>query len=62
MRRCWNEIVTKEAKVLWTAFIVLLVLWLMGFSIQLGSALIHLLLIVGFGGAGHQPIGRVYPQ
>ena len=40
---------------LWTAFIVILILWLMGCSIQLGWALIHLLLIVGFGGAGHQP-------
>lgn len=44
---------------LWTAFIVLLLLWLMGFSIQAGSALIHLLLAVGFGAAAHQPAVRV---
>ena len=43
---------------LWTAYIVLLMLWLMGLSIELGRALIHLLLFVGFGGAGHQPIER----
>ena len=40
---------------LWTAYTVLLILWLLGFSIQVGWALIHLLLVVGFGGAGHRP-------
>lgn len=47
---------------LWTAFTVILILWLMGFSIQLGWALIHLLLVVGFGDAGHQPTERVPSQ
>jgi hypothetical protein len=31
---------------LWTIFVVLLVLWLLGFSLHLGGALIHLLLVV----------------
>lgn len=35
---------------LWTAFIVLLVLSLMGLSIQLGWILIHFFLAVVFGG------------
>jgi len=32
---------------LWTIFVVLLVLWLLGFSLHVGGALIHLLLVVG---------------
>ena len=32
---------------LWTIFVVLVVLWLLGFSLHLGGSLIHLLLIVG---------------
>jgi hypothetical protein len=32
---------------LWTIFVVLLVLWLLGFSLHIGGALIHLLLVVG---------------
>jgi hypothetical protein len=32
---------------LWTIFIVLLILWLLGFSLHLGGSLIHLLLVVG---------------
>jgi hypothetical protein len=31
---------------LWTIFVVLLILWLLGFSLHFGGALIHLLLIV----------------
>ncbi|MGD1025607.1 MAG: lmo0937 family membrane protein [Candidatus Sulfotelmatobacter sp.] len=30
----------------WTIFVVLLVLWLLGFSLHFGGALIHLLLVV----------------
>ena len=30
-----------------TIFVVLLVLWLLGFSLHIGGALIHLLLVVG---------------
>ncbi len=43
---------------LWTASIVLLILCLIGFSIQVGWVLIHLFLLVAFGGAGHQPTER----
>ena len=32
---------------LWTIFVVLLILWLLGFSLQIGGGLIHLLLVVG---------------
>jgi hypothetical protein len=37
----------REANMLWTIFVVLLVLWLLGFSLHIGGALIHLLLVVG---------------
>lgn len=43
---------------LWTAFVVLLIFWLMGFSIEVGWLMICLLLVVGFRGAGHQPTER----
>jgi hypothetical protein len=31
---------------LWTIFVVLLILWLLGFSFHVGGGLIHLLLVV----------------
>jgi hypothetical protein len=31
---------------LWTIFVVLLILWLLGFSLHIAGALIHLLLVV----------------
>jgi Family of unknown function (DUF5670) len=31
---------------LWTVFVVLLVLWLLGFSLHLAGGLIHILLVV----------------
>jgi len=31
---------------LWTVFVVVLVLWLLGFSFHLGGGLIHLLLVL----------------
>ncbi len=37
---------TQEKKMLWTIFVVLLVLWLLGFSLHIGGALIHLLVVV----------------
>jgi len=36
-----------EVDMLWTIFVVLLILWLLGFSLHIGGSLIHLLLIVG---------------
>jgi Family of unknown function (DUF5670) len=32
---------------LWTVFVVLIVLWLLGFSLHVGGGLIHLLLVIG---------------
>jgi hypothetical protein len=32
---------------LWTILVVLLILWLLGFSFHVGGGLIHLLLVVG---------------
>jgi len=31
---------------LWTIFVILLVLWLLGFGLHVGGGLIHLLLVV----------------
>lgn len=31
---------------LWTIFVVLAILWLLGFSLNIGGGLIHLLLVV----------------
>jgi hypothetical protein len=36
----------EENNMLWTIMVVLLVLWLLGFSLHVGGALIHLLLVV----------------
>jgi hypothetical protein len=38
---------TREVDMLWTILVVLLILWLLGFSLHIGGALIHLLLVVG---------------
>jgi hypothetical protein len=32
---------------LWTIFVILMILWLLGFSLHVGGGLIHLLLVVG---------------
>jgi hypothetical protein len=32
--------------VLWTIFVIMLIMWLLGFSLHVGGGLIHLLLIV----------------
>ncbi len=31
---------------LWTIFVVMLILWLLGFSLHIGGGLIHLLLLI----------------
>jgi hypothetical protein len=31
---------------LWTIFVILLVLWLLGFTLHIGGSLIHLLIVV----------------
>jgi hypothetical protein len=38
--------ISKETNMLWTIFVVLLVLWLLGFSLHVAGGLIHLLLVV----------------
>jgi hypothetical protein len=32
---------------LWTIFVVLVVLWLLGFTLHIGGGLIHILLVLG---------------
>ncbi len=36
----------EKAYMLWTILVVLLVMWLLGFSLHVGGGLIHLLLVV----------------
>lgn len=31
---------------LWTIFVILLILWLLGFSFKIGGGLVHILLVV----------------
>ena len=31
---------------LWTIFVILVVLWLLGFSFQIGGSLVHILLVI----------------
>ena len=31
---------------LWTIFVILLILWLLGFSLHIGGGLIHILIVV----------------
>jgi Family of unknown function (DUF5670) len=38
--------VKQGAKMLWTVFVIILVLWLLGFSFHIAGSLIHLLLVV----------------
>ena len=36
----------EEERMLWTIFVIVLVLWLLGFSLHVAGSLIHLLLVV----------------
>jgi hypothetical protein len=36
----------KEGNMLWTIFVILVVLWLLGFTLHIGGALIHLLIVI----------------
>jgi hypothetical protein len=38
---------SRDVTMLWTICVVLLILWLLGFSLHVGGGLIHLLLVVG---------------
>lgn len=41
-----TESLAEEINMLWTIFVVLLILWLLGFSLHVAGGLIHLLLVV----------------
>jgi Ca2+/Na+ antiporter len=41
-----TPVCAKEIIMLWTIFVVLLILWLLGFSFHIAGGLIHLLLVV----------------
>lgn len=41
-----NQLLEEELNMLWTIFVVLLVLWLLGLVGHVGGGLIHLLLLV----------------
>jgi hypothetical protein len=36
----------QEIPMLWTIFVILVVLWLLGFSLHIGGGLIHILIVV----------------
>ena len=36
----------REKRMLWTIFVILLILWLLGFSFHVAGSLIHLLLVI----------------
>lgn len=36
----------KKAIMLWTILVILMIMWLLGFSLNVGGGLIHLLLVV----------------
>jgi Family of unknown function (DUF5670) len=41
-----RKLARQEEAMLWTVFVVLLVLWLLGFSFHVAGSLIHLLLVI----------------
>lgn len=41
-----NSTRPKEEQMLWTVLVVLLILWLLGFSLHVGGGLIHILLVI----------------
>jgi hypothetical protein len=44
-RRCSRQ-EAQEKTMLWTIFVVLLVLWLLGFSFHIAGSLIHIILVI----------------
>jgi hypothetical protein len=41
-----SAILLTEIKMLWTIFVILGILWLLGFSFHVGGGLIHILLVI----------------
>jgi hypothetical protein len=39
-------LIERKPSMLWTIFVILVVLWLLGFSLHIAGSLIHLLLVV----------------
>jgi hypothetical protein len=39
-------LIERNSSMLWTIFVILVVLWLLGFSLHVAGSLIHLLLVV----------------
>jgi Family of unknown function (DUF5670) len=44
--RLWRAHSRQELHMLWTIFVILLVLWILGFSLHIAGSLIHLLLVI----------------
>lgn len=42
----WGDKCAKEINMLWAIFVVLLILWLLGFNLHAAGGLIHLVLVV----------------
>lgn len=36
----------EDHRMLWTIFVVLLILWLLGFTLHIGGGLIHILIVI----------------
>ena len=43
----WTRFTLQEVHMLWTIFVALIILWLLGFTLHIGGGLIHLLLVIG---------------
>ena len=41
---CLNQ--AREEQMLWTVLVILLILWLLGFSLHIAGGLIHILLVI----------------
>lgn len=42
----WIVLPQEALQMLWTIIVILFILWLLGFSFQIGGGLIHLLLVI----------------
>jgi len=41
----WRRVLEGRTNMLWTIFVILLILWLLGFGLNFGGGLIHALLV-----------------
>lgn len=41
-----NEIIEEEKNMLWTIFVILLILWVLGFAFDVAGGLVHVLLVI----------------